>query len=60
MFNSSSCLKKASSLIDGGSPELEIVALELKDGINHLDALLGKTSVDDLLDKLFLTFCVGK
>ena len=60
VFNSFSCLKKASSLIDGGSPELEIVALELKDGINHLDALLGKTSVDDLLDKLFLTFCVGK
>ena len=60
VFNSSSCLKKATSLIDGGSPELEIIALELKDSINHLDALLGKTSIDDLLDKLFSTFCVGK
>ena len=60
VFNSSSCLKKAASLIDGDLPELEIVALELKDSINHLDALLGKTSIDDLLDKLFSTFCVGK
>jgi len=42
------------------APELEIVAFELWESINHIDALLGKTTVDDLLNKVFSGFCVGK
>ena len=54
------CLNRAFSLMNSPRPELEIIALELKDGITHLDELLGKTSTDDILNKLFSTFCVGK
>lgn len=42
------------------SPELEIVAFELRDSINYIDALMGKTTVDDILNKVFSGFCVGK
>ena len=42
------------------APELEIVAFELRDSINYIDALMGKTTVDDILNKVFSGFCVGK
>ena len=42
------------------APELEIVAYELRDSINHIDALMGKTTVDDILNRVFSGFCVGK
>jgi tRNA modification GTPase len=42
------------------APELEIVAYELRDSINHIDALMGKTTVDDILNRVFSSFCVGK
>jgi tRNA modification GTPase len=42
------------------APELEIVAFELRDSINHIDTLMGKTTVDDILNKVFSGFCVGK
>jgi tRNA modification GTPase len=42
------------------APELEIVAFELRDSINHIDALMGKTTVDDILNRVFSGFCVGK
>ena len=28
--------------------------------INYIDALMGKTTVDDILNKVFSGFCVGK
>ena len=42
------------------APELEIVAFELRESINHIDALMGKTTVDDILNRVFSGFCVGK
>jgi len=44
----------------GGTPELEIVAFELRESVNYIDALMGKTTVDDILNKVFSGFCVGK
>ena len=40
--------------------ELEIVAFELRESINYIDALMGKTTIDDILNKVFSSFCVGK
>ena len=42
------------------TPGLEIVAFELRESINYIDALMGKTTVDDILNKVFSGFCVGK
>ena len=39
---------------------IEIIAHHTKEAINHFDHLLGKTSVDDVLDGVFSNFCVGK
>ena len=46
--------------LNKSAPELEIVAYELRDSINHIDTLMGKTTVDDILNKVFSGFCVGK
>jgi len=39
---------------------LEFIAQDLKDALAHLDSLLGKKFSEDLLDKIFSEFCIGK
>jgi tRNA modification GTPase len=53
-------LESGLSILCFAEPELELVAFELRDSINHIDTLLGKTSVDDILNRVFSSFCVGK
>jgi tRNA modification GTPase len=53
-------LETGLSILCFAEPELELVAFELRDSINHIDTLLGKTSVDDILNRVFSSFCVGK
>ena len=50
----------ALTLLKNTEPQLEIIALEIRDAIAELDALLGKTTVDDVLGQMFSDFCVGK
>jgi tRNA modification GTPase len=38
----------------------EIVAEELRLAQNHLGEITGKISSDDLLGKIFSSFCIGK
>jgi tRNA modification GTPase len=38
----------------------EIVALELREGLNALGQVLGEVSPDDLLGQIFASFCIGK
>lgn len=41
--------------------ELELVAIEMRNGINKLNELLGQDlSSDDVLDVIFSRFCIGK
>ncbi len=39
---------------------LEITAIDLRDAINALGDVVGKTVTDDLLDVIFSQFCIGK
>lgn len=39
---------------------LEFIAQDIKDGFNYLDDILGKRFSEDLLDKIFSEFCIGK
>lgn len=56
---SAEALQKASeSLTDGLSEEL--VAVDVTLAMEHLGAVLGKTFEEDLLDKIFGQFCIGK
>ncbi|MFL5327732.1 MAG: tRNA modification GTPase [Gemmataceae bacterium] len=38
----------------------EIVALELRSALEHLGAMTGAVYTDDLLDRIFTRFCIGK
>jgi tRNA modification GTPase len=39
---------------------LELVALDLRIGVNAVGEIVGKTATEDLLDCLFGQFCIGK
>ena len=39
---------------------LELVALDMRIAVNAIGEIVGKTSTDDLLDKIFSEFCLGK
>jgi tRNA modification GTPase len=43
----------------GGAP-LDLVAQHLRDATAALDALAGRTTPEDLLDRIFARFCLGK
>jgi tRNA modification GTPase len=45
-------------LADGGGDEL--VAVELRDALHELGRVVGAVYTDDLLDRIFGTFCIGK
>ena len=47
-------------IIKNQETNIEIIAHHTKEAINHFDHLLGKTSVDEILDDVFSNFCVGK
>ncbi len=53
-------LVRAVALFTNSKPELEILSLELRGGINALDALLGKTTPEDIINNIFKSLCVGK
>ncbi len=38
----------------------EILALELRDALEHLGRVLGTVYTDDILDRIFSRFCIGK
>jgi tRNA modification GTPase len=39
---------------------LELVALDLRIGVNAVGEVVGKTTTEDLLDTIFSQFCIGK
>ncbi len=39
---------------------LELVAMDLHIAVNAIGEIVGKTSTEDLLDKIFSQFCIGK
>jgi tRNA modification GTPase len=40
------------------SPEL--IAVDLRDGLDHLGAITGATHTEDILERIFRDFCIGK
>ena len=54
-----SSLERALIIIDSNDFP-EILSVELRGAVSHLDEILGLTSVDDILDNIFSKFCIGK
>jgi tRNA modification GTPase len=51
--------KHAVSHANGGSP-LEIIAMDLNSGLEDLGAIIGETTNEEILQKIFSDFCLGK
>jgi tRNA modification GTPase len=52
-------LEKALGAIKAGlSPEF--IALDLRDALDHLGLIIGATYTDDILERIFNDFCIGK
>jgi len=60
MLEISSCLSRAIELFVNNSQTLELPAHEIKTAIANIDLFTGKTTTNDVLDRVFSTFCVGK
>jgi len=54
-----SCLSRAKEGLENNLSE-ELLALELREGITHLDEITGYRLGEEVLDRIFSQFCIGK
>ena len=52
-------LGRATGALDDGLPR-EVVAVELREASDALAEIVGEITSDDILDRIFSTFCIGK
>jgi tRNA modification GTPase len=53
-------LTQVNSLLDLGPDHADIAAEELRGAVRALDALVGRVDVENILDEIFASFCIGK
>lgn len=53
-------LKNAQDLANGGPDQYELASEELRSAVFALERLVGRVDVEDVLDKVFSSFCIGK
>jgi|SRR5271169_441602 len=53
-------LREAAELARRGRGEPELVAARVREALSALGAITGETATEELLDRIFTTFCVGK
>ncbi|HID67578.1 MAG TPA: tRNA uridine-5-carboxymethylaminomethyl(34) synthesis GTPase MnmE [Roseibacterium sp.] len=53
-------LQEARSLIDRGAEFYDVAADELRRSTRALESLVGRVGVEDFLDEIFASFCLGK
>jgi tRNA modification GTPase len=46
--------------VEAGADRVELAAEALRRAIRALDSLIGRVDVEDLLDEIFSSFCIGK
>ena len=56
----SKSIKDSLAELSANQTNIEIAAHHTRGAINHIDSFLGKTTTDDILEKVFSDFCVGK
>ena len=52
-------LEKSITLINSGEPA-ELIVFHLKHALDNLGEIIGHVTADDLLDRIFSSFCIGK
>ena len=53
-------VKRALSLLASPEPLPELLAIELREALSALSEITGEVTTEDLLDRIFSTFCIGK
>ncbi len=53
-------LENVTSLLNKKNKERDLLALELREALSFLYEVLGKNLDEQILDKIFKTFCIGK
>ncbi len=53
------CLEKARGAVEARVPH-EMLLLDLYAALRPIDAITGATTADDILNRIFSTFCIGK
>ena len=53
-------LANAIGLAERESPQVDLIAAELRFALNALDVLVGRVDVETILDHIFADFCIGK
>jgi tRNA modification GTPase len=53
------CFTRAAQNVRNGMP-LEIVSVDMNDGLSALGEITGETTTDEILDRIFSQFCLGK
>jgi tRNA modification GTPase len=54
----SSLEKACASAKERRSPEL--IAVDLRDALDHIGTIIGATYTEDILERIFNDFCIGK
>ena len=60
MVQAIGAMESALDELEGVVPRGELVAAELRRGLRFLDQLVGRIDVENLLDEIFASFCIGK
>jgi tRNA modification GTPase len=60
MLRGRESLRSAIALMQDGEVAADLVAEELRSAVRGLDSLVGRIDVENLLDEIFSSFCVGK
>jgi len=53
-------IAEAANPVDNGALPVELIAQDVKDALGCLDDVLGRRFSEELLDKIFSEFCIGK
>ncbi len=60
MQRGDAALAAAQNLLPGGEESADIAAEEMRAAIRALDSLVGRVDIENVLDEIFASFCLGK
>ncbi len=60
MINALAGLQKVEHILSYGSQQYDIAAEELRSAVRQLESVVGRIGVENLLDEIFSSFCIGK
>ena len=55
-----SALESAQTVLETGPDQYDIAAEEIRTATRALESLVGRIDVENLLDEIFASFCLGK